>query len=119
MSKIDPLVVYQSGLFRDCVSAMLRQVGVAEPVTLALTELAADSIRKTEAVIVEVQRQGADWEKVIDLVSERNGHPGRLLVLAVSFADDEMQVLASQRVCGADAAHLLGVLKAWSGAADR
>ncbi len=50
---------------------------------------------------------------------ERKGEPNRLLILAVSFADDEMQVLASQRIGSTDPAQLIGIFEACSGEADR
>lgn len=90
-----------------------------EPVAIEMTELKLDSMEKTEAVIVEGRQQDPEWRRVIDLVIERKGGPNRLLIMAVSFADDEMQVFASQRIGSSDPAHLLGILEAWSREADR
>ena len=112
-------VVYRYALFRDCVSALLNQGGLRDVLTLELTKFKPELIGKAEAVIVEVERRDPNGWRAMQLMLQGKRAPDRLLVLGVSFADEEIHLLASRRIRDAAPARLLGLLEAWSGEADR
>jgi hypothetical protein len=113
------LVVYRDALFRDCILAILAESGWRQLRTLEREDFRPEDVENAEAVIVEVEKQDSDWWRTVQPALRKQGASERVLVLGVSFDDDEARLLVSQRVGNAAPARLLDLLEAWSGDGDR
>jgi len=110
-------VVYRSRLFRDCVCAVLRRNEVVKPVAVEMSKFRPERVRKADALVVEIQPRDQDWREVINSVMEHEDGPRRVVIVGMSFAHDEMQVVAFQRLGNGDPAQLSRILAVWSDAA--
>lgn len=109
------VLVYSSQLFRDCLSAILRDAGLCDVTTVELDELKPDACPEAETMIVELNNGVSRWRRAMEIVTKRSAQPNRMLVLAASLQDDELLVLACRRIAASDVSQLREILGAWCG----
>lgn len=116
MSRVSrAVVVYKDALFRDCVTAILDRDGWRNPLTLELDNFEPESIAKSQAVIVQVAADDPEWWRAVQPVLQQQRRNRRLLVMGMSFSDDEVHLFLTQRLPSADPGRLMDLLEAWAG----
>jgi hypothetical protein len=109
------VVVYRDALFRDCLTAILDRDGWRNPLTLELREFKPGSVDKAQAVIVEVVPDDPGWWLAVQPILQHQVVNSRVLVMGMSFADDEVQLFLTQRLPQAASDRLMDILEAWAG----